>query len=115
MTVKQIVAKVIYLNNLRNKGALQGSEYHETVFDDGVWRIDLELWVMSGQVRWWILREDKYESVQSSLFTMYRMPDTNELRYAADFPIKKSIVNKMLSIYKLLEKNGIELQRFPIV
>ena len=106
LTAKEIVKRIIMVKKMQSTGDPKFSEYHQTVYDDGIWKIDLEIFAISGVIRWWVSREDKAGNYQNSQFTMYRA-DNGQMRYFADYQIKKDIVNRLLKTYEYMEKAGI--------
>lgn len=107
LTAQEIAKRVIMVKKMQSSGDPKFSEYHQRVYDDGIWTIDLEIFAISGVIRWWVAREDKAGNYNNSLFTMYRA-DNGEIRYSADYQIKKDIVQRLLRTFELLEKAGIE-------
>jgi len=107
LTAQEIAKRVIMVRKMQSSGDPKFSEYHQTVYDDGIWKIDLEIFAISGVIRWWVSREDKAGNYNNSLFTMYRA-DSGEIRYSADYQIKKDIVQRLLRTFELLEKAGIK-------
>ena len=108
LTGKEIAKRVEMVLRMQKLGDNRFEEYHETVYYDGIWKIDLEIFAVSGVIRWWVSREDKAGHYQNSLFTMYRSVDTGQLRYSADYPIKKDVVKRLLATFEILEKMGIQ-------
>ena len=104
-TSKQIVEQLLKVKKQQIQNRKQHIEWHGTVYDDGVWKIDFELHPY-GQIRIWISREDSYGNYNASPFTVYRA-DNGEIRYSADLKIKKSLVNKLISIFKEMEKSDL--------
>ena len=107
LTAQEIAKRVIMVKKMQSSGDPKFSEYHQTVYDDGIWRIDLEIFAVSGVIRWWVSREDKAGNYNNSLFTMYRR-DNGQIAYSADYQIKKDIVQRLLKVFEILEKEGIE-------
>lgn len=79
-------------------------ELHITIYNDGVWKIDLERHPY-GLVRFWVSREDKQGNYNCSLFAPYEILPDGSIRYGADFKIKKAVVDKIASTYKALIKS----------
>lgn len=79
-------------------------ELHITIYNDGVWKINLEKQPY-GLVRFWVSREDKQGNYNCSLFTPYEILPDGSMRYGADFKIKKAVVDKIASTYKALIKS----------
>ena len=107
LTPMQICQKIQRVKELQATGDPIYKEYHQRVYYDGIWSIDMDVYAISGVIRWWVAREDKAGNYQNSLFTMYRTED-GQLKYSADYQIKKDIVNRLLKTYECLEKAGIE-------
>ncbi len=107
LTANEIAKRILMVKRMQASGNPRFSEYHQTVYDDGIWKIDLEIFAISGVVRWWVSREDKAGNYNNSLFTMYRA-DSGEIRYLADYQIKKDIIAKLTKVFEILEKIGIE-------
>lgn len=107
LTAQEIAKRVIMVKKMQSSGDPKFSEYHQRVYDDGIWTIDLEIFAISGVIRWWVAREDKAGNYNNSLFTMYRR-ENGQIAYSADYQIKKDIVQRLLKVFELLEKEGIE-------
>jgi len=107
LTAQEIAKRVIMVKKMQSSGDPKFSEYHQRVYDDGIWTIDLEIFAISGVIRWWVAREDKAGNYNNSLFTMYQR-DNGEIKYSADYQIKKSIVDRMITTYRLMLKLGIK-------
>lgn len=106
LSPEQICKRILMVKKMQASGDPKFREYHDTVFNDGIWKIDLEVFAVSGVIRFWVSREDKYGHYQNSQFTMYRA-DNGQMRYFADYQIKKDIVNRLLKTYEYMEKAGI--------
>lgn len=106
MSPKQICNRILAVKKMQSTGNPIYNEFHQTVYDDGIWKIDLEIFAISGVIRWWVSREDKAGNYQNSQFTMYRA-DNGQMRYFADYKIKKDIVDRLLKTYEYMEKAGI--------
>ncbi len=107
LTPMQICQKIQRVKELQATGDPIYKEYHQRVYDDGIWTIDLEVFAVSERIRWWVAREDKAGNYQNTLFVIYRTED-GQLKYSADYKIKKDIVNRLLKTYVCLEQAGIE-------
>ena len=108
LTSAQIARKIIEVRQAQVAGNPNVGEYHATVYDDGLWRVDLEIFAVSGVTRFWVSREDTYRNYNNSLFTMYRASN-GELKYSANFKIAKTVADRLLKVYTILEKTGIQL------
>lgn len=106
LTPAQICKRIVMVQHMQANKDPKFREYHETVYYDGIWKIDLEVFAISGVIRFWVSREDKYGHYQNSQFTMYRA-DNGQMRYFADYQIKKDIVNRLLKTYEYMEKAGL--------
>lgn len=105
LTSQQICKRALMVKKMQSLGDPKFKEYHETVYTDGIWTIDLEVH-QYGQVRFWVSREDKHGNFNQSLFTMYRL-GTGEIKYNADYVIKKGIVDKLTKTFEYMEKCGL--------
>ncbi len=106
LTATEIASRIKQVRLMQKLGDPKFREYHETVYYDGIWKIDIEAFAVSGVIRFWVSREDKAGNYQNSLFTMYRADD-GQIRYSADYQIKKDIVNRLIKTYEYMEKDGI--------
>lgn len=106
LTPIQICKRIQQVKKRQSTGDPIYNEFHQRVYYDGIWSIDLDVFAVSGVIRWWVSREDKQGNHQNSLFTMYRTED-GQLRYSADYKIKKDIVTRLLKTYEYLEKANI--------
>lgn len=105
LSVSQVLSRIQMVQKMQKLRDPKFREYHETIYTDGIWKIDMEMFAVSERIRFWVSREDAYGNYQNSLFTMY-VKDDGSVRYAADYPIKKTVVEKMKKICLLLHKNG---------
>lgn len=108
LTPKDICNRIQMVRKMQKSGDPNLRDYHERIYDDGIWTIDLEIFAISGVIRWWVAREDKAGNYNNSLFTMYRR-ENGQIAYSADYQIKKDIVQRLLKVFELLEKEGIEV------
>ncbi len=108
LTSAQIARRIVEVRQAQVAGNPNVGEYHATVYDDGIWRVDLEIFAVSGVTRFWVSREDTYRNYNNSLFTMYRAAN-GELKYSANFKIAKKIVDRLLKVYTILEKVGVQI------
>ena len=106
LTAKEIAKRIEQVQKMQKSGDPKFREYHETVYDDGIWKIDLEVHPY-GTYRFWVSREDTYGNYNNSIFSMYRS-STGEIKYSAEYVIKKAVVDRLLKTYIELEKAGIE-------
>lgn len=107
LSVSQVLSRIQMVQKMQKLNDPKFREYHETIYNDGVWKIDMEMFAISGVIRFWVSREDAYGNYQNSLFIMY-VKDDGTVRYSADYQIKKSIVEKMKRICLALHKAGIK-------
>ena len=107
LTAQQIAKRVKMVKQMQKLGNPKFSEYSDVVYDDGVWSITLEMYAISGVIRWWVAREDAYGHYNNSLFTMHKLGN-GQIGYSVSYQVKKDIVTRLLTVYKILEKEGIE-------
>ena len=102
----ELAHRLRQVQKMQKMGDPKFRDYNETVYDDGVWKVDLEMHPY-GTIRWWITREDKFGHFNRTQFSMYRAH--NELKYSAEFKIKKAVVERLLNAWIMAEKLGVEL------
>ena len=105
MTAKQVADRVKQVYEIQNKHLDDAhyKEFHQRIYDDGIWTIDLEVFAVSKQVRFWVAREDKLGHYNNSLVTMYR-DSLGDFRYSCNFKLKYDIVRRLKMIFEQLEK-----------
>ncbi len=106
LSVSQVLSRIQMVQKMQKLHDPKFREYHETIYADGIWKIDMEMFAISEVLRFWVSREDAYGNYLNSLFTMY-VKDDGTVRYSADYQIKKSIIEKMKRICLALHKAGI--------
>lgn len=75
------------------------------VYNDGCWYIDLER-CPNGTLRFWVGYEDKRTyQCNGSICSVHSY--NGQIRCAADFPLKSKVKNKVISVYKELQKQGL--------
>lgn len=88
--------------NAMKQAQKAGEEYHTRIYDDGCWWIDIERHPY-GQIRFWVGFEDKRNgSTNGSICSINHLGIP-----VADFKVKESVKNKVLSSYKALVKAGL--------
>lgn len=112
LSIKQ-TGNVVYVTATPNKeiiAAIKNAnsaklEWHGRIYDDGCWWIDLERHPY-GQIRFWVGYEDKRSgNGNGSLYSIYRYE--GNIRTSCEFKVKKAVANKIESIFKALEKEGL--------
>ena len=95
---KEIIAVIKNANSAK-------IEWHGRIYDDGCWWIDLEKHPY-GQIRFWVGYEDKRSgNGNGSLYSIYRYE--GNIRTSCEFKVKKAVSDKIQSIFKALEKEGL--------
>lgn len=79
-------------------------EWHGTVYNDGTWKIDMEI-RGNGIIVYWASAEYADGTYKNTMVTPYIY--NNEIRTSAEFKIKQVVLKKILNIYKATIKANI--------
>ena len=98
--------------NMANKEIIQqlqllGSApqyWHTTIYDDGIWSIEIERMIQNNIV-FWAKRTDKRGYYKNTLVSMHE--EQGEIKWMTSFLLKQTVLNKCISVYKALHRNGL--------
>lgn len=102
VTNKEIVEKIKIAKRYINENNLTYN-YNLRIYEDSVWSVDIEL-TPSGRLNFVVTKLEKDRSVRR-----YCKVESNKgvLSAYCDIKVKQLVMNKIYSLYKYLEKNGI--------
>lgn len=105
MTAKQVANRIKEVYEIQDKHLDDAhyKEFHQRIYNDGIWIIDLEVFAVSKQVRFWVTRKDKAGHYNNSLVTMYR-DSLGTFRYSCNFKLSYDILRRLKMIFEQLEK-----------
>lgn len=80
-------------------------KFYKTVYYDGLWEVEVVMPV-NNKLSWYVTHSDSKGNHNKFPLAVSRT-QLGDIKYCSDFPIKKTVIKRVIRLYEILEEVGI--------